>query len=108
MFEDDYSCTDSFRSKETVDIETEAVLSRYGSKNVYPTSKTLNLIEINYSMKGKGKEIKTGGSFEIGPVPSPLDPEPIIRKCYSFNGETSIHNDSIEDTMFHGSVSSFM
>lgn len=88
MYEDDYSCTDSVISKET--------------------SKNLNLIEINYSMMGKGKEIKTGESFEIGPVSSPLDPEPIIRKCYSFNGETSIHNDSIEDTIFHRTVSSYM
>ncbi|KAL8147413.1 putative protein S-acyltransferase 1 [Apium graveolens] len=108
VYEDDYSCTDSVRSKETVDLETEAVLSRCGSKNVYPTSKNLNLIEINYSMKGKGKEIKTGGSIEIAPVSSPLDPEPIIRKCYSFNGETSIHNDSGEDTMFRRTVSSYI
>lgn len=107
VFEDDYSFTDSVRSKEKVDIETEAVLSRYGSKTVYPTLKNLNVIEINYSVKREGKEIKTGGSFEIGPVSSPLDPKPILRKCYSFNGETFFHNDISEDTIFHRTLSSY-
>lgn len=73
VFEDDHSFTDSVRSKEKVDIENEGLLGGYGSRNVYATLKNLDLSGVNYSTKGKGKEIKTVGSFEIGAVSAPLD-----------------------------------
>ena len=98
VFEDDYSCTDSVRSREP--------LSRDASKNVYSASKKVSLIELRYSMKGKGKELNTGGSFEIGSL-APLDPEPRLKKWNSFTGETSSHEDlSSEDAMLHRNISS--
>ncbi|KAK1397376.1 S-acyltransferase [Heracleum sosnowskyi] len=96
VFEDDYSCTDSFRSKEKVDIETETedVLSRCGSKNVYSSLNDLDVIEINYSMiKGKGKEIKTGGSFEIAvKMLCSVELYQRIFRCKVFSGRTLSRN----------------
>ncbi|KAL8133581.1 hypothetical protein AgCh_008877 [Apium graveolens] len=103
VLEDESLCTDSDISKEKTDVETEGVLGKYHSNNVYPTSKSVNIPEVHNT---KGKE-EASRRFEIGPISSPLFSEPRLRKWNSFNGETSIDNAWREDILFHRISSSY-
>lgn len=103
VHEDESLCTDSNRSKEKIDVETEGVLGKYHSNNVYPTSKSANFPGVNNNTKGK----EASERFEIGPISSPLLSEPRLRKWNSFNGKTSIDNAWREDILFHRISSSY-
>lgn len=101
--EDKSLCTDSNR-KEKLDIETQGVLSKYHSENVYPASKSVILPGVNNNTKGQEE---ASGRFGIGLISSPLFFEPRLRKWNSYNGETSIDNARSEDTVFHRISSSY-
>ncbi|KAK1386742.1 S-acyltransferase [Heracleum sosnowskyi] len=104
VYEDESLCTESIRSKEKKDVETEGVLGKYHSNNVYPTSNSVNIPGVNNSTKGKEDAGVRSGT---GPVLSPLFSEPRLRKCNSFNGESSTDNTRSEDIMFHRVSSSY-